>query len=243
MILQQLPALTTGTVIVFQISFDSLTGRYSNLFALLDGDERERANRFRFQEDRQVFAFTRASLRLILGAYLGIKPASIQFSYTSYGKPYLPAGSGAPGRIEFNVSHSGRFGLIAVARSAEVGVDIECFKQHVEFMDLTERFFSPMEYASLKNLPETQRMHAFYRCWTRKEAYIKALGRGLSQPLDSFDVSLHPEQSPEILRIENDCAKNWKMFDIPTENDYAAALATTQTIERIQIINFTEQIC
>jgi 4'-phosphopantetheinyl transferase len=158
-----------------------------NRFAILNDDERARALRFRHARDRDRYVARRAMLREILASYLGRAPEQVEFTPNEFGKLSI-AGSD----LRFNLSHSHGVALYAIARGFEVGCDIE--RRDVGFADdqIPEHFFSPKEVRALRALPPEQQTEGFFNCWTRKEAYIKARGYGLSLPLDSFDVSLAP---------------------------------------------------
>src|SRR5262249_12645966 len=151
--------------------------------------EEQRMRRFRFDEDRRRYLLGRGLLRLLLGHYLELTPDLLRFDYTPFGRPHLAAGL-APQLLEFNVSHSGELILIAVAAGRSLGIDVEQIRADVEVKAIAARFFSPSEQEALGRLAEGQQVEAFFDCWTRKEAYIKAKGDGLSLPLDQFDVSL-----------------------------------------------------
>ncbi|HEU0079761.1 MAG TPA: 4'-phosphopantetheinyl transferase superfamily protein [Longimicrobiaceae bacterium] len=166
--------------------------------ALLAPDERARADRFRFERDRRRFTVARGVLRTLLGRYLDADPRGIAFRYESHGKPVLDGASAAHG-IRFNVSHSGEMALYALARGRELGVDVEEVRRMDDGLDIAVRFFSEAEVAAFRSLPEEIRDDAFFNCWTRKEAYIKAVGEGLSFPLHVFDVSLAPGEPARLL--------------------------------------------
>ncbi len=153
--------------------------------ALLTGDERERAGRFHFQRDSSAFAISRGLLRTLAGRYLDAPPERLRFDYTPYGKPYL-AGQFAGSPLRFNLSHAHELVLYAFTSGAEVGVDVEYLRPELAGAEIAERFFSPREVEALLTLPVEGRTEAFFRCWTRKEAFIKAVGQGLSFPLDQF---------------------------------------------------------
>lgn len=193
---------------------------------LLSEDELERSRRFVFSKDARHFIAARGLLRSILGQYLRTPASQLKFCYNRYGKPALDTSTGAGG-VQFNVSHSQGKALIAVTRSRRVGVDIEYVRQNPERMALAGRFFSPREAAALRSLPESQQEQAFYRCWTRKEAYIKAAGKGLSLPLEQFDVSLAPGDPPALLRNDIDPAETsrWLFYPLPPISGWEAALA------------------
>jgi len=170
------------------------------LAGLLSADERERAGRFAFGRDRRRYIVARARLRQLLGERLGAAPESLRFVYKPHGKPALAR---CPGQrdLRFNVSHCGEVAAYAFAEGREVGVDIEEVRELSDADDIAMRFFSRRERAAYMRLPVRERPQGFFNCWTRKEAFIKALGSGLSCPLDSFDVSFAPGRPARILRV------------------------------------------
>jgi 4'-phosphopantetheinyl transferase len=192
----------------------------------LAADERLRASQFYFQIDRERFIAARGILRSILGLYLDLAPESLSFSYSSHGKLALSFESGAQA-IRFNLSHSHGVALYAITRGREVGIDLEFLRRDLETEQIAERFFSRHENATLGTLPAVVRKHAFFLCWTRKEAYIKARGEGLSLPLDQFDVSLVPGEPASLLstRLDSDEAHRWSLRELAPGADYAAAIA------------------
>jgi 4'-phosphopantetheinyl transferase len=192
---------------------------------LLSADELERSRRFRFEEDRQRFAVTRQALRILLGRYTQCDPNSLSFNYSHAGKPAL----GHPTTdIRFNVTHSHECAMVAIARSHEVGVDLEFQREDVEVEDLARRFFSSYEQEKLTAIASADRNAAFFQIWTAKEALIKAMGIGLSLPLDSFDVALELVSGPRLLATRPNPAEaaRWRIQGLPAPGGYAAALAT-----------------
>jgi 4'-phosphopantetheinyl transferase len=187
-------------------------------------DERSRAGRFYFRHDRERFIVARGILREILGRYLSRAPESLSFSYSSYGKPALVSESGAEA-IRFNISHSHGTALYVVTRGRELGVDLELIRDGLEIEQIAERFFSRAEVSALCALPTQIRRRAFFLCWTRKEAYIKARGEGLSLPLDQFEVSLVPGEPAALMSAQRDEAFRWSLRELFPAADYAAALA------------------
>lgn len=195
------------------------------LRTILAEDELKRAERFHFDLHRGHFVAGRGILRHLLSLYTGIEPGQLQLEYTRNGKPFLPGMEDESG-IRFNLSHSGGIAVYAFTRGREVGVDIE-HQQPIDDMDrIAERNFSAKEYATLATLPEAKRLEAFYLCWTRKEAFIKAIGEGISFPLQQFDVTLVPGEPARLLSVDgsSEKAKRWSMHNLTIAEGYAAAL-------------------
>lgn len=200
------------------IDIDALRG----FEELLSPEEAERAARFYFEADRNHFIVSHARMRQILARYLHVEPGQLNFFVNAYRKPFLDGGG-----LEFNLSHSGKLALLAVTRVRKVGVDIELIHPGIEIETIGNRFFSQSEMSELQSLPTDQHELAFFSCWTRKEAYIKAQGMGLTLPLDSFDVSLSPGQ-PVILRAtrpDSAEAARWTLLPLNVGPSYAAAVA------------------
>jgi 4'-phosphopantetheinyl transferase len=199
------------------------------LSAVLSPDERARAARFRFERDRRRFVAARGLLRMLLSTYAGREPASLVFEYEAHGKP-RPAGADG---IAFNVSHSGDVALYAVTRVGDVGVDVEAWRPLADRDDLAARFFAPGEVRRLQALDPDGRQAAFFACWTRKEAFVKAIGEGLSHPLDRFEVSIEPGGG--LVHVGGDAAEAqaWTLVSLPAPDGYAAALALRATDVRV----------
>jgi 4'-phosphopantetheinyl transferase len=219
------PTLHENEVQLWRADLDALAPQESRWQQILSADERKRAARFHFAKDRQHFAAARAILRLILRGYLEIDPDHIEFRYSQKEKPYL-AGRCAQSGIMFNVSHSGGVALYAFARRIELGVDVERVGREIEVESIARRFFSESEQNDLSNFSAAERVEAFFRCWTRKEAYIKATGEGLSLPLSQFDVSLQPDSEDALLATRPDSkeAKQWLLRRVPAGPGYVGAL-------------------
>jgi 4'-phosphopantetheinyl transferase len=169
-------------------------------------------------------------LRILLGCYLGVEPERVPISHGENGKPVIAGGTNGE-ELHFNLSHSGGMAIYAFSGDSEIGVDIEQIRDNVEMTRLVERFFSAREKTEWRDLLESQRTEAFFNGWTRKEAFTKATGEGLSMPLDSFDVSLAPDEPARLLAINGDAgaASGWTMQDLKPASGFAAAL----TIEGI----------
>ncbi len=189
---------------------------------MLSPAERQRANSFRAKEHREKFEISRGVLRLLLGGYLATEPRLVEFEFGIHGKPSLRG----PAGFHFNVAHSGEIALYAIGK-LEVGIDIEQIRPMPNLLEVARRFFSAAEAMELARLSSAFRLQAFYNCWARKEAYIKALGVGLSLPLESFRVSLLPEQPARLIEIVGNpgLEAEWLIEDLAVADGYAAALA------------------
>jgi 4'-phosphopantetheinyl transferase len=191
----------------------------------LGQDEIARARRFRFEADRMMFIFSHYLLRQILAGYVKMPPQEIAYSYTKFGKPFLTQKDQQEG-IEFNLSHSGDIVLIAVTRSVPLGVDVEKIQPIPDMEQIAKKFFSPGEQEDLSRLSGPEKVTAYYKCWTRKEAVIKACGEGLSMPLDSFQVSLLPGKAARL--VHNPDARRWMLVDLLPGTGYAGAAASPE---------------
>ena len=201
-------ALGTSTVHVYAADLDSADADSD----LLSEDELERAGRFRFERDRRRFVAGRSALRRLLARYIEAAPADIAFEYGPYGKPDVPD---AP--VSFNVSHSGSHALFAIGPRFELGVDVEVLGgRHADDLLVAKQFFSPREIETLRAHAPSARPRAFLLCWTRKEAFVKARGDGLSLPLQDFDVSFGMGERPALLRTawSSDEPDEWTLEDV-----------------------------
>ena len=229
-----MPVLGEGEVHVWRADTRLDCGRIAELRQVLSEDEADRALRYRYSRHRDQFIAARGALRVILSQYLGTGPAGITFSYGPFGKPVL---SGGPAGIDirFNLSHSGSTALCAAVLGREVGVDLEEIRPVPDMLNIAERFFSPDEGTALKDLPEGARLPAFFACWTRKEAYLKAKGAGLTVRLDQFDVPVSPDEPAALIRVagQPDEPGRWSMFDLDAGAGHAAALAVEGAPPRV----------
>jgi 4'-phosphopantetheinyl transferase len=189
------------------------------LGALLSPDERERAARFAFAELRARFVVGRATLRRLLGAELQRPPGSLRFEYGPEGKPALLDA----GDLRFNLAHSGELALYAIARGRAVGVDVERVRELRDADAVARRFFAPAEAEALRELPAERRPLAFFTCWTRKEAYVKARGGGLGLGLDSFQVGVEPRERACCVSVPG--AGPFAVRDLAAPSGYRAAVA------------------
>ena len=195
--------------------------------ALLSQSERQRANRLAIHNGSSRFIVARATLRRLLAARLDVQPEEIELVYGARGKPALGPSFAASG-LHFNVSHCDDLAVYAFSWGREIGVDVESVRWFPDADDVAARFFSPRENETYAALDSLARPLGFFNCWTRKEAFIKALGDGLNHPLDSFDVSLAPNESAKILRVENTPGERcgWRMDSFFPAPGFVAAVVT-----------------
>ena len=220
--------LGSGVVHLWQRRLNTSAAEISACHRLLSSDEQERARRFRVERPRNEFVLTRGTLRSLLAQYLGGAPQEVRFRYAVQGKPALEGESG----LSFNVSHTNGLALMAFVKQRAIGVDVENVARETEAERLAERFFSERERQALRPLGGDELQAAFFRCWTRKEAYIKAKGDGLSLPLHQFDVSIAEGDRDALLATRPDPAEaaRWTICDIPMGTAYAAAVAVAETL-------------
>jgi 4'-phosphopantetheinyl transferase len=220
--------LPAGIVHLWKKAFDASPQEMERCSEVLSPEEQARAQRFLVEPPRRAFILTRGTLRLLLGKYLDRAPGDLSFRYTEFGKPLLNESN----ELRFNVSHTDGVALLAFVRGPELGVDVEKIRPVRDLKDLANRFFSVSERQQLNALGSEDELHtAFFRCWTRKEAYIKGKGEGLSIPLHQFDVSLEPDatQALTATRPEPSEAERWLVRDVSFDPSYVAALAIEVT--------------
>jgi 4'-phosphopantetheinyl transferase len=193
--------------------------------ALLSDAERQRASRFVFDRDRDRFIIARGRLRQLLGARLGTPPESVDLVYGAHGKPVLASWL-ADSELRFNLSHCDDVTLYAFSRGHEIGIDVEAVRVMPDADAIAARFFSHREQQAYRALERRDRPLGFFQCWTRKEAFIKAIGDGLSYPLDRFDVSLTPGEPAKILRVEDTPGDScgWRMESLSPAPGFVAAV-------------------
>jgi 4'-phosphopantetheinyl transferase len=191
----------------------------------LSVEETDRLNKFHFKKDKDCFVASRGALKDILARYINRLPSQLNIRYAQYGKPFLNNSN-----IHFNVSHSNQYILIAIAKHIPLGIDIEYCNQDLDFLTLAKNICSEIEYAKLSKLPIHERCLAFYRCWTRKEAFIKALGKGLYFPLNQVEVTFLPFEEPKLLNVYDPLEKDylnrhtWQMQELNLAEDYNVTL-------------------
>lgn len=212
-----------GVIDVFCASLDLPAARMAQLAAHLSDDERARAERFAIEQPRRRFIAARGILREILGAMLRVEPARLNFCYNSFGKPQLAETSNG---VFFNLAHSDSLAVYAVA-AQELGVDIERIRPLPDAQEIAARFFSARESACLRGISEERRTEAFFNCWTRKEACLKAVGLGLSETLNEIEVSLQPGEMTGLFGGSSSAEKNarWSLQALNPAPQYVGALA------------------
>jgi 4'-phosphopantetheinyl transferase len=226
-------SLSEGEVHVWRAELEQPHETLESFDRILDTDERERASRFHFEKHRRRFVVARGILRTLLARYLNAQPEELRFSYTGYGKPALDV---EHRRVRFNASHSHELALFAFVLDHEIGVDVEHVNRDFASEEIARRYFSASEVETFNKLSKEEQPPAFFRCWTRKEAYIKAIGEGLSHPLDAFDVTFAPGEPARLLRVARDpeSVARWSMADLDVGSAYAAAVAV-QGISAIRV--------
>jgi 4'-phosphopantetheinyl transferase len=216
--------LPQGEVHVWRANLDQPQRLFARLTQLLSAEERARADRFHFEVDRKRCILARGILRLLLGDCLGTPAERLQFRYSEFGKPSL-ASESAP--VEFNVSHSGDLVLVALGRGRALGVDVERIRIDVATEEIAARYFSVNECRDFATVAPDLRCAAFFACWTRKEAYIKARGDGLSLPLEQFDVAFLPGHAARLIATRHEPGEvhRWTLRGLEAGCGYKAALA------------------
>jgi 4'-phosphopantetheinyl transferase len=220
--------LASDEVHIWCASLDVPPETSACLYATLTPDERSRSARFEFERDQQRFIVARGVLRDLLGRYVQTQPSQINFVYNPFGKPDLSPEFG--NRLTFNLSHSAGLALIAIASASNVGADVEYIRARSDYADIARHFFSAAEVDHLIALPSHLYAEAFFSCWTKKEAYLKACGEGLAIPLNSFSVPLTTDRAhaPVDLYVASKDivpAKRWSLYTLRPAPGYAGALA------------------
>jgi 4'-phosphopantetheinyl transferase len=220
------PPLGPEDVHVWRVSLDCDEHTTARLGAFIAADERQRGDRFHFAHDRRRYVTGRGWLRVLLGEYLAVRPHDVPLSATALGKPVVVGESA----LRFNVAHSADLALVGVTRGRDIGVDVEFQRADVDGPSLAGRFFAPEEVAALKAFPPAEQRTTFYRCWTRKEAYVKALGLGMQVPLDGFAVTL-ASNTAALTHTSHDPSQlaRWQLRGLSPAPGFAAAVAVEGT--------------
>lgn len=197
---------------------------------LLDDSEIERMNNFKFDKDKKTYAITRSTLRVLLSRYIDIEPTDVTFYCNDYGKPFL---GNANKDIQFNVSHSGNYGLIAITEKSPVGVDIEKINPDFASIEIAKKYYSQTENELLNNENSKDKIKVFFNIWSRKEAYIKCFGEGLSIPLNEFSISTD-SNNPTILNYHKKSEYGF-LYNLDIDPSYSSALMVLGKEKRIKI--------
>lgn len=208
---------------VWIVNLEASTETVKYLYSTLSPEEQSRAENFSFDYLRERYCICRGLLRILLGSYLAVAPGDIRFAYGEYGKPSL-CGSDS---FQFNLAHADDLAAYAFALDCELGIDIERIRELENFGSVAKRFFCPEEVSDLESVDEAERLDSFFACWTRKEAYIKATGEGLSAALDSFRVALRPNEAASFIHIGGNTseAQCWSLHNLRPNTEYIGALA------------------
>lgn len=218
-------ALAARSIAGWRIDLEQPDEVVAALGDVLSPDESERASRFVFARDRRRFVVTRASLRVLLGRHSDVAARAIRFAYAPHGKPSLAPRS-TPAPVHFNVSHSQELALIALAPDVPLGVDVEAVRPMRDLADIASRYFTAAEAETIASVPPAERELAFFLCWTRKEAFSKVLGDGLTLALDRYRVACRPGDPARILEIDGDpaTAAAWSVFDLRPAPGFVGAM-------------------
>jgi len=232
--------LLKNDVHVWRARLDNSLGAAEEYAEILSNDEYKKAECFYFDRDKIRFIVGRGVLRTIIGKYyIGVEPGRLEFCYGSHGKPYLAATFEGV-TLQFNQADSNGLALYALTQINEIGIDLEYMRSMHDAGQIVKGSFSEYEKEAFKALSENEKHEAFFNCWTRKEAFIKAIGKGLYYPLDQFDVSLAPDEPERLISINGDRleATKWTLIDLRPEIGYAAAVAFEGTYGDIRLWHF-----
>jgi 4'-phosphopantetheinyl transferase len=227
---------------VWRASLDQPADIIAKLASLLSHDEYQRAMRYHRPVDRDRFIVGRGILRKIVSAYIALPPGQLRFTYNEYGKPSVSDDQNDRA-LNFNLSHSAKLVLYAVTRGRDVGIDVEYIREDFATLETAEHFFSKDEVAALKTLSTDKRTIGFFNCWSRKEAFIKAKGMGISYSLDRFTVSLAPGEPPALLKVDDDKREvaRWKMYELSPGSGYTAALIVASPPITLKLRHWNER--
>ncbi len=234
------PELSDSNIHVWRIQLPIQDGLSNILLQHLSDDEKSRMDKYHFAVDKSRFLAARAALRQLISYYLDTSPEKIPFNYTEFGKPFIDI-IDAP--LKFNLSHANNCILIAITKNADIGIDVEEMKPEIDLLGVARLILNDNEYNKLQALREEERVFAFYRAWTRKEAFIKAIGKGFSFPLKQVEVTLLPEETNQIVAIEGSHNKGnkdtqWRLIEIIPGPNYLSSLAVAENIQNINLWDF-----
>jgi 4'-phosphopantetheinyl transferase len=239
----KIPSVEPSEIHVWRVNLACPPAEVFQLQNILSADEQKQAARFHFAHDQRRFVVRRAVLRQLLAIQLGLRPEAVRIESANFQKPKI-TGPENPKPIRFNCSHSADWALIAVAREREVGVDLEQHRQLADVENLAGEFFSAGENCELAGLSPALKLQGFFNCWTRKEAFVKAIGLGLSYPLNRFSVSLSPDRPAAILNVADDPAalEKWSMISPEANPDYSAALVFEGNKPDVKFFDWNSQL-
>lgn len=229
-----LPALDTADLHLWRFALDASDAEEQALGALLSARERERAAGIRLPMHQRRYVVGHGRMRRVLARYVDLAPEAIEFGRHPRGKPFVVAAQNARG-VHFNFSHTGNIGIVGVALKRPLGVDVEQHRDDTDMVLIARRQFAPGEQARLMTLPTAERRAAFYECWTRKEAYLKAIGDGIAGGLQGFEVSFLANEAPAILRAKEgpeEC-KRWVVIPVAAGANLSAACIVERPAERV----------
>lgn len=232
--------LAAGEIHVWRCSLAPPEDCRLALIQCLSEDERQRGDRFHFEHHRRQWTTARGFLRTVLGRYLDRPAGEVRFRFQDLGKPVLAAEQN-PGDIHFNLSHSAEGALLGIARGIPLGVDLEQIRPMENMLSLANRFFAPREAQELAEVSAADRDLAFFNCWTRKEAILKAFGKGLSMPLDRFVVSFRPGESARVLQVIAQAgeADRWQLHALSVWHDYVGCVAYRGNVSPLTCFSFS----
>lgn len=225
-----------NNVHIWQLNISQTKSHYDYFYNLLSKDEKLKVERFKFKKDRITSTLARGVLRLLLSKYLNCPTDAIIFKYGEYGKPELVNHK----TVKFNVSHSGEMIVMAFCNHYDIGIDVEYINRDFDVFDIVDNYFSKQEIKALHKIPNNQQTEAFFRGWTRKEAFVKAKSQGLSFPLDSFSISIDADENADLYEtVWDKNEKNlWNIVPFETHKDYKAAFAVKGKIDAVKYFKF-----
>lgn len=220
------PLIAFNEVHIWRVDLFQIANQLDRLSKSLSADENLRANQYRFEVDRRKFVLRRSTLRRIIASYLRILPHEVEFRYTSSGQPVLAE----PFQyLRFSLTHSGNLVLIAIAMNLHIGVDVEAEHAIDDIADIVCHYFSKEERLEFFSLPADERTRAFYCGWTRKEAFLKAIGQGLAFGLDNVTVTLNPREPARLVTVLGSGMPmfDWSLYSLIPLPGYTGALAVS----------------
>ncbi len=237
--MSEVPALGQSEIHVWRINLARQFIGDERRQSCLSAEEQQRAASFRFAQDQKRFVARRVILRQLLAAYLKKGPELVRFEFTSTQKPFLPD-QRAANEIRFNTSHSADWALIAISSGIELGVDLEQCRAMTDAEDLARAFFSNAEINELAQMPQALKLRAFFNGWTRKEAFVKAIGLGFSYPFNRFSVSLAADKPAALLEVADDpeALKKWSLISLEVAPDVSAALVFEGKPSRVKFFEW-----